>query len=830
MKENLMILERQDAIQATDALVADLRGAVGEIAFDRMTRLLYSTDASIYQMMPVGVAFPRHAEEIAAAMEIAARHGVPVLPRGGGSSLSGQAIGHALILDTSRYMRAIEHVDTEARTVIVEPGVILGVLNRFLRGYGLTFGPDPASAERAAIGGVVANNATGAHSIVYGMTSDHVLELDAILADGSMARFDALNGDTWAGRAKRPGLEGTIYREVGSILERYQSAIASDTPATWRNVAGYNLRALAGQDAPNMARLLAGSEGTLAVITRATLNLVSLPKRRRLALVHFSDVRASLDAVPPMLESGTTAIELLDKMLLDLARANPEYRHLLTFVEGDPAIIQVVEFSGDTDAELEAGVERLKVILRRIGHHDPLVVLSDPRQQANVWAVRKVGLGIFQSMRGDPKPVAFIEDAAVPVESLGEYITELFEVCREAGVDRVGMYAHASAGCLHVRPVVNLKTAEGLRQMRRIAEGSLRLVKSVRGTISSEHGDGMVRGEFLPDLLGADLMQACREVKRAFDPHHRMNPGKIIDAPRMDDERLLRYGTAYSVPLAPLDTRLSFASDGGFAGAVEMCNGAGVCRKVEDGVMCPSYMVTLDEAHSTRGRANALRAAMTGALGPEGMTSPELYDVMSLCLSCKACKAECPSSVDVAKLKTEFLYRYQKKHGVPLRSWVFANIALLNRLVQPFAPLANLMLTGPLKWGVTLLGVHRERSLPRYTLQPFSAWFRRYRRTHPAPQNGREVVLFHDTFMQHNDPQIGQAAVKVLEAGGYTVHVLENHPCCGRPAVSKGMLDLARRLAEQNIRLLAPYAERGIPIVGCEPSCMAMLVDEYPDL
>lgn len=819
-----------ESVEASQEFVEELRAAVPEVYFDRTTRLLYSTDASIYQMMPVGVAVPRDRDEVIAAVEIAGRHRVPILPRGGGSSLAGQAIGHALIIDVSRHMDQVLEVDPAQRTVRTQPGITLGRLNRIVGKHGLQYGPDPASADRATVGGILGNNSTGAHSIIYGMTVDHVLSMDVVMADARRARFETFDGD-WAGRAKRPGIEGQVYRRVPEILERYAGEIEARYPKTFRHVAGYNLNQLHDVAQPNLAKLLVGSEGTLGITTEATLNLVPTTKLQRLAMVHFSTLRAAMEATPVILESHPQAIEVLDKMMFDLARERIEFRRLLTFVEGDPEIVLLVEYVGETDAELEAGIDRLQHKLNSIHHRDPVVIVSDPAQQANVWYVRKLGLGILMSIRGDAKPIPFIEDAAVPVEHLADYITTIVGYAHEVGVERVGMYAHASAGCIHVRPLVNLKTRDGLRHLRQVAEKSVELVLKYGGTTSGEHGEGLVRGEFTEKLFGPELVRAFAEVKAAFDPAGLMNPGKIVNSPKIDDESLLRFGTDYRTPYEIGQPVFSYQVDGGFARAVEMCNGAGVCRKAE-GVMCPSFQVTRNEHDSTRGRANALRAAMMGLLGPDAMTSKEVYGVMDLCLSCKACKAECPSAVDMAKLKSEFLHNYQQEHGVPLRSRLMANIGRLNELGQPVAPLANLVLRGPGQWVMRGIGVHPERSLPQLAREPFSRWYRQ-RHGHRggdgrAPR--QQVVLWHDTFMEHNDPHIGQAAVKVLEAAGFDVILPEKRQCCGRPAVSKGLLDEARRLAEHNLQVLAPYARQGIPIVGVEPSCLSMFVDEYLDL
>jgi FAD/FMN-containing dehydrogenase/Fe-S oxidoreductase len=819
------------AQQASKEFISDLQSAVQDVRFDHMTRILYSTDASIYQMMPVGVAIPRDADEVSAAVEIAAQHNVPVLPRGNGSSLAGQAVGHALILDLSRHLDQILEVSPEERSVRVQPGITLGLLNRSLSQYGLMFGPDPASADRATMGGILGNNSTGAHSILFGMSVDHVLSTKVVLSDASTATFDAFDDNTWEAMGNRAGLEGGIYRSIPGLLKDYEGEIATRYPKTFRHVAGYNLNQLAGSQTPNLAKLIVGSEGTLGVMTEATLNLVPTLKVKGLAMVHFSDFRAALKAVPRILESEPSAIEILDKMLLDLTRNRIEYRRLLTFVEGDPESVLMIEFAGDSQGEIEAGLGRLKSILGKIGHKDPVVIVTDPAEQANVWYVRKVGLGILMSIRGDAKPIPFVEDAAVPVEHLADYITRLYDFSYSTGVEQVAVYAHASAGCMHVRPLVNLKEAEGLQQLRQIGEKSVELVLEYGGTTSGEHGEGLARGEFSEMLFGPEMAQAFRELKAVFDPSNIMNPGKVVNTPRMDDDGLLRLGTNYRTPHEPSRTLFNFDLDGGFSGAVEMCNGAGVCRRLDEGVMCPSFQITRDEADSTRGRANALRAAMMGILGPEGMTSRDLHSVLDLCLSCKACAAECPSAVDMAKLKAEFLHGYQEEHGVPLRSRIFGNIARVNKLGQPFASIANAILRGPGTGVLERIGIASERSFPAFAGRTFSAWQRGYRGSNGAkPRTGKPVVFFHDTFMEHNNPEVGQAAWKVLEAAGFEPLLLEKKECCGRPAVSKGLLDEAVRLAKHNIALLAPLAREGIPIVGCEPSCISMLIDEYPDL
>lgn len=805
-----------------NSLIEDLNQAGLECAGDRVTRILYSTDASIYQIMPVAVTWPKDTSQVAAAVEIARKYSLPVLPRGGGSSLAGQAIGKALILDLSRYMNKVQDFIPQERTVAVQPGVVLGTLNRQLAEEGLTFGPDPASADRATVGGVLGNNATGAHSILYGMAHDHLLETEAVLSDASVVQFKGHSESELASLGKGNSLAGKIYREVPALLTQYQAEIAANFPKTFRNVAGYNLRALAAQEALNPGTLLVGAEGTLGIITAARLNLVPLPGYQVLYLLHFDELRAALACVPDILESGPSAVELIDRMLIRLARANPAYRSLLNTIQGDPEGVLIVEYQGD---ELEPLLEK-KAELTHLGSISTLI---EPEEQDKIWKARKVGLGILQSQRGDAKPTTFIEDSAVPVEHLADYALELRDFAEEIGIGEIAFYAHASAGCLHIRPQVNLKSPQGIRQMRSLAEKSLSLVIQFGGTTSGEHGEGIARGEFSGQLFGPQLTRAFQELKEIFDPEYLLNPGKIVNPPKMDQVDLLRYGPHYQALYKPQDTLLSFESDQGFDRAVEMCNGAGVCRQLEGGVMCPSFQATHDEQHSTRGRANMLRAALTGKLGSQGLTSQELYQTLDLCLSCQACLNECPSTVDMSKLKAEFLYQYYQAQGVPFRSWFFANIAGVSKLVQPFSGLVNPLLNSPFTRLISLLGIHPDRSFPAFARQTFSQWYWKNRASGMTAGKPK-AVFFHDTYLEYNYPHIGQALVKIFEKAGLDLIVLKGKVDSGRPAYSKGVLDKAQALAKVNLELLLPYAEDGIPIIGCEPSVVVMLTKEYQDL
>lgn len=805
-----MAAARQD--EAARELVADLQAAIGaeQVRFDYMTRLLYSTDASNYQIMPIGVTFPRDADDVAAIHEIAARHRAPLLPRGGGSSLAGQAVGKAVVMDFNRHMRRVRGINADTTSVTAEPGVILGQLNKQVRTLGLMFGPDPASAERATIGGCIANNSSGAHSILYGMTADHVRRLEVVLASGERMWLDSNHAALDALRQK-----------IARLAADHKDEIAARFPRTFRTVAGYALNKIDPTDV-NLNWLLAGSEGTLATIVQAELNLVPTPKMRRLALVHFDSLRASLEATPYILELKPSAIELMDKMLMDRTRENTEFApKLVRFIEGDPAAVLKVEFYGESEAQLEAGVGALKALLARIGHHGALTIAVSPQDQADVWAVRNVGLGLLMSDRSEAKPIAFVEDAAVPVEHLADYIDDIDRIVTDAGTT-YSIYAHASAGCLHVRPLINLKTTAGRIQYRQIAEAAADAVVKYHGTITGEHGKGLARSEFEEKLFGPKLTNAFREIKQAFDPVGLMNPGKIIDPTPMDDPATLRYTPDYSV--IELRTRYDWSADGGFSGAVEMCNGAGVCRKEGEGTMCPSYMATLDEAHATRGRANALRMAMSGRLKPDDMGSTALHDVFDLCLSCKACKAECPSSVDVARMKAEFLAAYQDIHGTSISTRLFANIHRLNALGSLFPQISNFMLNSPFGLRLAgLIGLPTARPLPALSKQRFS---RTARMVADA-----DATLIVDTFTEFNHPEVGQALLKIADALGANVRILRlpGQACCGRPAISKGALDLAKGLATANVEYLGVRLDSG-PFIFLEPSCQSAFVDDYPTL
>jgi FAD/FMN-containing dehydrogenase/Fe-S oxidoreductase len=805
----------------------ELRRVVrGSVRFDPASRLLYSTDASMYQVEPIGIVTPRDPEDVMAAFDVARRQGVALLPRGGGTSLTGQTVNHALVLDFSPHMNGVLEVNAEELWARVQPGLVQDELNHHVRGLGLLFGPDTSTSNRATLGGMIGNNSGGSHSIAYGLTVEHVLELDALLADGTRVRFGTVTPAELEAKARRDDAEGRIYREVAAIRAEYAEEIRKRYPKHWRRVAGYNLDELVKPDGQplNMARVVVGSEGTLLTVLEAKVRLVRRPKKTALDVVHYASIQEALESSQSILETGPHAVELTDKLILDLARNNIEQRARAAFVQGDPGAILIVEYAGDTDAEVTAKIEALEARRARERFGYAAHLSYDVGEQQSIWKLRKAGLGLLLGMKGDKKPIAFVEDTCVDPKHLKDFVPRFADIF--AKHDTTGAYyGHCSVGCLHIRPVIDLKTPRGLEQVKAIADEITDLVLEFGGTISSEHGDGRARSPFLERMYGPALMQAFRRFKRAFDPDNRMNPGNIVDSPGILEN--LRYGVAYKT-WEP-KTLLDFSAQGGFAASVEMCNGVGVCRKKLEGTMCPSYMATKDEEHSTRGRANALRAVLSGRLPASEFTGKRLYEVMDLCLECKGCKAECPSNVDMAKLKYEFLYHYYQANGLPMRNRAFGRVARLSALGARMPRLANAInALAPVRWLLEkTVGIDRRRPLPALAAETFEQWFRR--RTPPAAAPRGDVVLFHDTFVTYNTPEIGRAAVRLLEGAGYRV-VLVDRKCCGRPLISKGMLEEARAHAAWNVAQLAPYARRGVAIVGLEPSCLLTLRDESVDL
>ncbi len=806
-------------------LEQELRRVVeGDVRFDNYSRLLYSTDASMYQVEPIGVVIPRHAGDVQAALEVANRWNIPVLPRGGGTSLTGQTVNHAVIIDYSAHVNHVIEVNQEELWARVQPGLIQDELNQHLRPMGLLFGPDTSTSSRATLGGMIGNNSGGSHSIAYGLTIDHVIELTALLADGSRAVFGEIAPQTFIEKMRLPGLEGELYRQVARIKNEYREEILTRYPRYWRRVCGYNLDELVKDRPLNMARLIVGSEGTLLNVIEAKVRVVKRPKKTVLVVVHYNEMQEALESSQAILETGPYSVELTDKMILDLARANIELSKRMRFIQGDPAVILGVEYAGENDTEVRSKVEALESVRAKHRFGYAAHIAFDPDEQRSIWKVRKAGLGLLMGIKGDAKPIAFVEDTAVDPKHLPVFVPRFREIMAKHGVDGA-YYGHCSVGCLHIRPIINLKTRASLEQVKAIAGEITDLVMEFGGAISSEHGDGRARSPYLERVYGPTILKAFRELKRAFDPKNLMNPGNIVDSPPLTEN--LRYGPEYKT-WEPV-TLLDFSKQGGFAASVEMCNGVGACRKTLEGTMCPSYMATKDEEHSTRGRANALRAVLSGRVPVSGFTSRRLYEVMDLCLECKACKAECPANVDMAKLKYEFLHHYYQANGLPLRNRFFGNIADLSRLGSRFAPVSNLIVSSRTvrRMMDRLLGIDIRRPLPKFASETLTDWFKARQRRGQA--NRGLVILFNDTFVTYNTPEIGRAAVELLEASGYRVELV-NKKCCGRPLISKGMLSEAKEHAAWNVAQLKPWVERGAAIIGLEPSCLLTLRDESVEL
>ncbi len=812
----------RDRAAADNPLAARLaRELEGEVRFDAATRGRYSTDASIYQIAPRGVVLPKSIVDVETALGIAREQGISVIARGGGTSQAGQTVGRGLVIDNSKYLGQVSELDVGARTAWVEPGVVLDELNRKLKPFGLWFPVDISTSSRATIGGMAANNSCGSRSLRYGIMADNVLAIEGLLANGERVTFEEVPGNlgTVAGSAQYLG----IVQKLRAIAASNADEIGERFARLTRRVGGYNLDSIdpAGH---NMARLVIGSEGTLAYFTRIKLALQPLPRHKVLGVCHFPTFREAMASAQHIVQLGPCAVELVDRSILDLAQAIPAFREILPrFVQGRPEALLLVEFSGDEPAPQLAGLDRLDELMADLGLPDSVVRIVEPAAQSEVWEIRTAGLNIAMSMKGDGKPVSFIEDCAVPLEHLADYTERLNEVFARHGTSAT-WYAHASEGCLHVRPILNLKQEQGVRAMRQIAEEAFAMVRAYKGSHSGEHGDGLVRSEFHEAMFGQRLVRAFEEVKDSFDPDGLLNPGKIVHAPRMDDRSLLRYPPDYGA--LPLEPALDWSAWGGFLGAAEMCNNNGACRKAVGGVMCPSFRLMRDEQHVTRGRANTLRLALSGQLGAEALTSQALYETLELCVSCKGCKRECPTGVDMARMKIEVLHHRARRHGLSPRQRLIAYMPRYARFASRIAPLANLRNHWPLaaRVGERLLGLSAKRSLPAWQAKP-------YRPAANGPVTDRPaVVLFADTFSSWFEPDNAHAAERVLQAAGFqTVNATppgERPLCCGRTFLSVGLVGQARAEARRTLEALGPWLERGLAVVGLEPSCLLTFRDE----
>jgi FAD/FMN-containing dehydrogenase/Fe-S oxidoreductase len=807
----------------------------GDVLFDAGSRGRYSTDASIYQIEPLGVVVPQTAEDALKALEIAADAGVPILPRGAGTSQCGQTVGAALVVDSSKYLNRLLEVDPSSGYAWVEPGIVLDDLNARLKPLGLWYPVDVSTSAQATLGGMAANNSCGARSLRYGNMVHNVIAAETWLTSGETVTF----GPVAAGRPAGPVRHRELVTKVRELYTRERDEIAARVPNVQRRVAGYNLD-MASPDAFNMAQMLVGSEGTLGYFRKLQLKLAPLPKHKALGVVHFPTFYRAMELTRHIVELEPAAVELVDRTMIELSRDIAAFRATMDrTIRGEPDAILLVEFAGDDQAPQLAKLRRLTELMGDLGLPGSVVEIADAGWQRDVWEVRKAGLNIMMSMKGDGKPVSFIEDCAVPLEHLADYTARLTEVFAKHGTQGT-FYAHASVGCLHVRPVLNLRTERGARQMRAIAEEACALVKEYKGSYSGEHGDGLVRSEWIEPFLGPRLTRAFAELKASFDPKGLMNPGKIVAAPKMDDRRLFRFKPDYRT--APVATGLDWSQHEvgaenrgrGFAAAVEMCNNNGHCRKFDAGTMCPSYRVTRDERHVTRGRANSLRLALSGQLGDSALSSPDLHATLALCVSCKGCKRECPTGVDMAAMKVEFLHQYHRHHPRSLRDKLVAHLPRYAPTAARLAPLLNLRdrVPGLAKLSEAVAGFAARRTLPQWRRDYFRGHSELPRADSQTPL--KEAVLFADTFNTYFEPDNLRAAVKVLTAAGYTLHVPgapNGRPvCCGRTYLATGMIDAARETARELLQTLAPFVARGVPIVGLEPSCVLGLRDELRSL
>ena len=851
-------------------LAGELRAALaGEVHFDSASRAMHATDASVYQIIPVGVVTPRSREDIVEVVRICRQLGVSITARGGGTSQAGQAIGAGISLDFSRYMNRVLDLDIEAATVTVEPGIVLDELNELLKPHSLQLPLDLSTSNRATVGGMIANNSAGTRSIIYGKTIDYVESLEVVFADGSGAQVGSLSPASLRAKLGQQDLEGAAYRTVTGLGSELEAEIRQRYPRIMRRVGGYNLDEFLPEDDDartsrpfNLARILVGSEGTLGLTVAATMRLVPLPPRRILCSVQFGDLLEAMRATPVILEHGPSAVELIDRFMLDKTRGRIEYAPLRGFIHGDPGAVLLVEFFGASDEELSGKIERLEKDLEARGLGNYLYRAVEADEQARIWELRRAALGLTMAATGDAKAISFVEDTAVPPGRLRDYIENFQEILAKYDT-QAGFYAHASVGLLHIRPVVNLKSVQGVQRFEAIATEVADLVLEYGGALSGEHGDGLVRAPFQEKMFGTELYNAFCEVKAAFDPTNMLNPGKIVHAPALTSN--LRYEqtdrqttlaerqpleTAGELAPFPIDegrsegdvagsatdsgepehaTRFDFSDFGGLLRATEQCSGVGACRKTLTGTMCPSYMATRNEIDSTRGRANALRVALSGGLEATGFGDEELLPVLDLCLECKACKRECPTGVDMARLKSEFLHQYHVRHRAPFKDRVLSQADRIARWGSRLAPLSNwLAAAGPVRrLNERLFGLDRRRPLPAFSGRPFTR--SRHTVRHSGDSEKMRVALFADTFNNYYEPAQLADAVTVLESCGAEVTVAPQ-VCCGRPLISKGFLDDAARQASATTAALLPLAEAGVQILFCEPSCYSAVQDDHPRL
>lgn len=811
----------------------------GHLATDQTTKYLYATDASVYKELPLAIATPQNIEDLNTLIKFASEHNTSLIPRTAGTSLAGQVVGKGIVVDISTSFNHILEINTQEKWVRVEPSVVLDELNAILENDGLFFGPETSTANRCMIGGMVGNNACGAHSLIYGSTRDHTLEIKALLSDGSQVEFKSLSKDEFHNKCKGDSLENKIYQNIQEILsvKDHQAEIRKEFPhpEIERRNTGYAIDLLLesnpftdNKEDFNFCKLIAGSEGTLAFITEIKLNLVDLPpKHKALVCIHFEDVKAALYGNIEVLKHQPQSIELMDKLILECTKESLQFKKNCFFIEGDPGAILITEFAGESKEIIEEKIIQLEKDLRhkKLGYHFPIIWGAD---MARVWQLRKAGVGLLSNVPGDKKPVAVVEDTAVHPDDLPDFIADFDHLLTKYDLDCV-YHAHIATGELHLRPALNLKDSKDVELFHTIALATAHLVKKYRGSLSGEHGDGRLRAEFISLMLGEENYTHLKSIKNVWDPQNIFNPNKIVDAPKMNT--FLRYEPNHHTP--EIETIFDFSKDHGYIQSIEKCNGSGDCRKSHliGGTMCPSFMATKDEATTTRARANILREYLTNAPPKERFVQKEIYDILDLCLSCKGCKSECPSGVDITKYKAEYLQYYYDKKGIPLRTSVIAYISSINKLGMIAPHIFNFFIENPITSNLfkRFLGFAPKRSIPKLYKYTLTAWSKSYQQIISPEYDNGTVNLFIDEFSEYNDVEIGIKAVKLLNKLGYTVK-FPSHLESGRTFLSKGLIRKAKSIAEINIQRLYKVVSEDEPLIGIEPSGILSFKDEYIDL
>lgn len=809
------------AMHNMEKLFQDLKKNIrGTCRFDTLSKKIYSVDASIYEVEPLGIIIPLDKEDVLTALQIAAQHKVPITPRGAATGITGSCLGYGLILDMAQNLNQILEINIDKEYAICQPGVVQDRLNEALAPHGYRLGPDTSTGNRATLGGMTANNSAGARSLRYGAMVQHVDTLEIALASGHLITTTPLTESQWLDKCRQNNIEALIYQELTDIRNNYADAISQHFPKIPRRVSGYNLDHLIKPFPLNLSQLIVGSEGTLGLITEIKVGIAKKPRHTSLCIIHTENMIKDLHAIEAMLAHQPIALEMIDEKILTAARLSPTVKQKLQWLSGNPQAVFVAEFEGASPQEVESKVAKFAAQMKRehIGYAH--IILQDASHQQDVWDVRKAGLGLLLSKRSYSRAIAFIEDITIGPHQLPDFLDEFCQYLKSLGKE-AGIYGHIGSGCMHIRPYIDLRQPTEIHTMKKIMDDVSSMVLRYGGALSGEHGDGLIRSWLNEKMFGKEVYTAFKKVKNAFDPHNLMNPGKIVDGPPLEQNLRLNPQSVH----ATIPTFLDFTAEGGIELAADLCNGNGQCRKKEN-VMCPSFQASNDEYQTTRARAQSLRAVIHGKLPLEEFSGQALYDVLDLCIECKGCKRECPSQVDMAKMKSEFLYQYQEKHGYSLRNRLFAHLPTLNKFMSPFATLFNAMVNSPLaKPFLSLLGISTRRSLPTLAKQPFSKWFALQKQTPKI----KKLVIFNDTYTEYNHPEIGQAAFKVLSALNYEI-ILAHGQCCGRPLISKGLLPEAQTYARKVTTALHPYAHQNLPIIMLEPSCFSAIIDDYKGL